>query len=81
MLSLGIEMNVFQTKYDCNIIPIGAIEVGGPFERALLFKMLADRIPLATTLKMDEQHHRIVYNEVAVPIYDDMVWLLACFDE
>lgn len=48
--------------------------MGGPLERALLFKVLADRIPLATTLRMDKEHHRIAYNEVAVPIYEEMVW-------
>lgn len=47
--------------------------MGGPFERALLFKILADRIPLACTLTMDEHENRIVYNQVALPIYDEMV--------
>lgn len=68
-----LESAYLQSKYDCNIIPLGAIEVGGFMERALLFKVLADRIGLPSTLCMDETNNRSVWNEVAIPMYEEIV--------
>lgn len=59
-------------KYDCNIIPLGAMRVGGFFEKALMFKVLADQVGLPCVLHMDAEDNRIVWNEVAIPPFEDV---------
>lgn len=60
-----------RTKYDCNVIPLGALRVGGLFERALLFKVLADQVGLPCVLHMDPANNDLVWPEVALPLYGD----------
>lgn len=53
--------------YDCNIIPLGALRVGGRFEKSLLFKVLADRVGLPCGLLMLPDDNCMVWNEVVMP--------------
>lgn len=60
------------TEFDCNVIPLGALRAGGRFERALLFKVLADQVGLPCVLHMDAADNRSVWTEVAIPLYDEL---------
>lgn len=60
-----------RTVYHRNVIPLGALRTGGLMEKALLFKVLADRIGLPCVLHMDPTDNRLVWTEVALPVYDD----------
>lgn len=75
MLERHIERHLDElkrTEYDCNVIPIGALRLGGFFEKSLLFKVLADQIGLPCVLHMDAEDNRVVWTEVALPLYDDV---------
>lgn len=60
-----------RTTYHRNVIPLGALRMGGLMEKALLFKVLADRVGLPCVLHMDAADNRLVWPEVALPVYDD----------
>ncbi|XP_073844891.1 uncharacterized protein isoform X2 [Musca autumnalis] len=51
----------------CNFIPLGRIKIGCQFERAVLFKALADQVGLPCTLTRSVDG-RILYNEIAMPM-------------
>ncbi|XP_054740686.1 uncharacterized protein LOC129246142 [Anastrepha obliqua] len=51
----------------CNFIPIGIVRTGCQFERAILFKALADQIGLPCTLQRAVDG-RILFNEVPLPV-------------
>ncbi|KAH8304308.1 hypothetical protein KR059_006215 [Drosophila kikkawai] len=53
--------------YHTNFIPIGAVRSGCQFERAILFKGLADQIGLPCTLQRSVDG-RVLYNEVPLPL-------------
>lgn len=61
-----------RTAYHRNVIPLGALRTGGFMEKALLFKVLADRIGLPCVLHMDATDNRLVWTEVALPVYDEV---------
>ncbi|XP_036331325.1 uncharacterized protein LOC118742986 isoform X1 [Rhagoletis pomonella] len=50
----------------CNFIPIGMVRTGCQFERAILFKALADQIGLPCTLQRAVDG-RLLFNEVPLP--------------
>uniref|UniRef100_A0A0K8UWQ3 Armadillo repeat-containing protein 3 n=1 Tax=Bactrocera latifrons TaxID=174628 RepID=A0A0K8UWQ3_BACLA len=54
----------------CNFIPIGMIHTGCQFERAILFKALADQIGLPCTLQRVVDG-RLLFNEVPLPVEID----------
>lgn len=58
------------SRFHDNCIPLGAVRVGGYFERALLFKVLADRVGLPCTLHRSPHCARIAWNVVAQPTSD-----------
>lgn len=54
----------------CNFIPIGMVHTGCQFERAILFKALADQIGLPCTLQRAVDG-RLLFNEVPLPVEID----------
>lgn len=59
-------------QYDCNVIPLGAVRVGGFFEKSLLFKVLADKIGLPCGWRMCALDNRVVWNEIYMPDMDSV---------
>ncbi|KAH8415889.1 hypothetical protein KR222_002689 [Zaprionus bogoriensis] len=53
--------------YHTNFIPLGRVQSGCQFERALLFKCFADQIGLPCTLQRSVDG-RMLYNEVPLPL-------------
>uniref|UniRef100_W8B7J1 Armadillo repeat-containing protein 3 n=1 Tax=Ceratitis capitata TaxID=7213 RepID=W8B7J1_CERCA len=51
----------------CNFIPIGMVRSGCQFERAILFKALADQIGLPCTLQRAVDGH-LLFNEMPLPV-------------
>ncbi|XP_033246765.1 uncharacterized protein LOC117187919 [Drosophila miranda] len=56
--------------YHTNFIPLGMVHSGCQFERAILFKALADQIGLPCTLERSVDG-RMLYNEVPMPLEID----------
>ncbi|XP_001360672.2 uncharacterized protein [Drosophila pseudoobscura] len=56
--------------YHTNFIPLGVVHSGCQFERAILFKALADQIGLPCTLERSVDG-RMLYNEVPMPLEID----------
>ncbi|XP_017092664.2 armadillo repeat-containing protein 3 [Drosophila bipectinata] len=56
--------------YHTNFIPIGMVRSGCQFERAILFKAMADQIGLPCTLQRSVDG-RMLYNEVPLPLEQD----------
>ncbi|EDV23819.1 uncharacterized protein TRIADDRAFT_57401 [Trichoplax adhaerens] len=52
LAGFGYELHINQLKYELksNIIPLGSISMGTFYHRALLFKVVADRIGISTSL-------------------------------
>ena len=52
MANLGYELPINELKYEqkSNVIPLGRIRIGTFYHRALLYKVLADRINLKVSL-------------------------------
>ncbi|XP_071838441.1 armadillo repeat-containing protein 3-like [Apostichopus japonicus] len=69
--NFSYELSISQLKYELknNIIPIGRIDRGIHYHRALLYKVLADRIGLACTLVRGEYNR--AWNEVLLTDDDD----------
>lgn len=60
-------MEELRKIYHTNFIPLGMVTSGCQFERALLFKCLADQIGLPSTLQRSIDG-RMLYNEVPLPL-------------
>uniref|UniRef100_A0ACB8FVP4 Armadillo repeat-containing protein 3 n=2 Tax=Sphaerodactylus townsendi TaxID=933632 RepID=A0ACB8FVP4_9SAUR len=58
------ELHITEIKFDlkCNVVPIGKISKGTFYHRALLFKVLAERIGIGCTLVRGEYNR--AWNEV-----------------
>lgn len=55
------------SRFHDNCIPLGAVRVGGYFERSLLFKVLADRVGLPCGLQLSPVCPLMAWNVVAQP--------------
>ncbi|XP_026674560.1 armadillo repeat-containing protein 3 [Ceratina calcarata] len=62
---LEIHLREIKDSIETSVIPIGMLRVGSYFERALLFKVIADRVHLPTALVRGEYGKAWV--EIAVP--------------
>lgn len=64
--NLGYELLINETKYELktNIIPVGKLRLGTFYHRALLFKILADRLQLKVTL--DRGDYNRAWNKIAL---------------
>ncbi|XP_067633285.1 armadillo repeat-containing protein 3 [Eurosta solidaginis] len=60
-------LNDIAKMLHCNFIPMGMIRSGCQFERAILFKVLADQIGLPCTLQRAVDG-RLLFNEVPLPV-------------
>ncbi|KAJ9594892.1 hypothetical protein L9F63_013817, partial [Diploptera punctata] len=60
-----LHLNELKVELCSNIIPLGYIRIGGYLERAMLFKVLADRVGLPCALVRGHYHRAWV--EVAIP--------------
>lgn len=69
----AVTQHLNQLKYilNCNIIPLGQIRYAGTFERAILFKTLADKTGLPCTLQRSEDG-KTLWNEIPVPTVDEV---------
>ncbi|KAH8285645.1 hypothetical protein KR054_011902 [Drosophila jambulina] len=65
--TVNCHMAELRYVYHTNFIPIGAVRSGCQFERAILFKGLADQIGLPCTLQRSVDG-RVLYNEVPLPL-------------
>lgn len=65
------ELPISQVRYELksNVVPIGKVKAGIHIHRALLFKVLADRIAVGCTLNRGE--YNLAWNEVMLPDCDD----------
>lgn len=54
-------------EYNSTFIPIGSIRTGNYFERAVLFKCLADQVGLPVTLQRSVDG-RLLFNELPLPV-------------
>ena len=65
------ELPISQVRFELksNVVPIGKIKSGIHIHRALLFKVLADRIAVGCTLNRGE--YNLAWNEVMLPDSDD----------
>uniref|UniRef100_T1GA84 EDR1/CTR1/ARMC3-like peptidase-like domain-containing protein n=1 Tax=Megaselia scalaris TaxID=36166 RepID=T1GA84_MEGSC len=59
-------LNHLKYQLHCNVIPLGMIKFGGPCERAIMFKGLADQIGLPCSL-VRSVDGRILFNEIPLP--------------
>lgn len=66
MLEFGWQLHVAELKYNLNsnVVPIGYIKSGTYFHRALLYKVLADRIGIPCTLVRGD--YNLAWNEVMI---------------
>lgn len=62
---LQLHLNEIKKRLKRNIIPLGQLRVGSYFERALLFKTIADRICLPAALVRGE--YGVSWVEIALP--------------
>ncbi|CAF0799893.1 unnamed protein product [Brachionus calyciflorus] len=64
--NMGYELLINETKYELksNIIPIGRIRLGTFYHRALLFKVLADKLCIRSTLERGDYNR--AWNTVAL---------------
>lgn len=64
--NLGYELLINETKYDLrsNIVPIGKIRLGTFYHRALLYKVLADKLYLRVTLERGDYNR--AWNTIAL---------------
>lgn len=72
MNTLGYDLLINETKYELksNIIPIGKIRLGTFYHRALLYKILADRLRLKVTLERGDYNR--AWNEIAIKDTDSV---------
>ncbi|KAM9436480.1 armadillo repeat-containing protein 3 [Clarias gariepinus] len=61
-----LHLSELKVEMQSNIIPIGKIKKGTYYHRALLFKVLADRIGLSCSL--ERGHYSRAWNEVRLPL-------------
>lgn len=59
-------LNHLKYQLHCNVIPLGMIKFGSAFERAILFKGLADQIGLPCSL-VRSVDGRVLFNEIPLP--------------
>lgn len=59
-------LNHLKYQLHCNVIPLGMIKFGGPFERAIMFKGLADQVGLPCSL-VRSVDGRVLFNEIPLP--------------
>ncbi|XP_076117995.1 armadillo repeat-containing protein 3-like isoform X5 [Mytilus galloprovincialis] len=71
LANFSYELPISQIRYEMksNVVPIGKIKTGIHIHRALLFKVLADRIAVGCTLNRGE--YNLAWNEVMLPDSDD----------
>ena len=62
---LEIHLKEIKASIETSVIPLGMLRVGSYFERALLFKVIADRIHLPAALVRGE--YGKAWIEIAVP--------------
>jgi hypothetical protein len=64
--NLSYELLINETKYELrsNIIPIGKIRLGTYYHRALLYKVLADKLLLRVTLERGDYNR--AWNTIAL---------------
>lgn len=62
---LEIHLKEIRERLETSVIPLGQLRVGSYLERALLFKVIADRICLPAALVRGE--YGISWIEIAVP--------------
>ncbi len=76
--NLGYELLINETKYDLrsNIVPLGKIRLGTYYHRALLFKVLADKLYLRVTLERGDYNR--AWNTIALK--DERVNLFCKFN-
>lgn len=63
---MAVLLSLLQVEIEDNIIPLGSMRVGLHMERALLFKVLADRVGLPASLVRGSRGRR-GWIEVALP--------------
>ncbi|XP_043285590.1 armadillo repeat-containing protein 3 [Venturia canescens] len=68
---LEIHVREIREDIETSVIPLGQLRVGSYLERALLFKVLADRICLPSTLVRGE--YGKAWNEIAIPQIESAV--------
>ncbi|VDI55866.1 Hypothetical predicted protein [Mytilus galloprovincialis] len=71
LANFSYELPISQIRYEMksNVVPIGKIKTGIHIHRALLFKVLADRIAVGCTLNRGD--YNLACNEVMLPDSDD----------
>lgn len=67
---LEIHLKEIKDTIETSVIPLGMLRVGSYFERALLFKVIADRIHLPAALVRGE--YGKAWIEIAVPQVEDI---------
>jgi len=60
-------LKMLSNALHCNFVPMGIMENGGQFERAIVFKALADQTGLPCTLGRSVDT-KILYNELPLPV-------------
>ncbi|XP_043798435.1 uncharacterized protein LOC122717944 isoform X1 [Apis laboriosa] len=70
---LEIHLKEIKDTIETSVIPLGMLRVGSYFERALLFKVIADRIHLPAALVRGE--YGKAWIEIAVPEVEDIGFL------
>lgn len=66
-LAVNCHMKDLSKELHCSIIPLGRLQMGCHFERAILFKGLADQVGLPCTLQRTVDGS-LLFNEVPLPI-------------
>lgn len=76
---LEIHLKEIKESIETSVIPLGMLRVGSYFERALLFKVIADRVHLPAALVRAE--YGKAWIEIAIPEVNNLEFLLFFFSE